>query len=119
MNAIALSAIIRCHHGIALVGGFGDHSPVEHDGTSSRRGQSLACDDEAAKARKRAQAREQDRIAAASRDSRTAGARSTHAAPMSRQERINTYQYQTGGGLTDRQWRRLNKKARRNPGPSF
>lgn len=81
MNAIALTATVRCRHGIALVGGFVD-SDVEHDGTRLRHGQSLACDDEQAKAHKRAQARELQRQEQARSDARRASDESTYTPPM-------------------------------------
>lgn len=113
MNAIALTAPIRCHHGIALVGGF-DDSDVEHDGTGLRRGQSLVCDDEQAKARKRAQAHELQRQEQARSDARRAGERSSHATRLTHEQRATRYAAQNSGRrLTGRQIRRIAKESGR------
>lgn len=111
MIAINIDTPIRCRHGRALVGGFPGGVEVQHDATGSWPGDSHACDDTDAVARKTAQA------AAMYRQERAhaAGCRSARIAPMNCRQRTANYQIQNGARptLTTRQARRLEKKARR------
>lgn len=111
LASIRTDTVIRCHHGIALVGGFDTHPEVQHDGTGMFPGESLACDDVDAKACKVTQAQEVQRQERARTAAKAAGRRSAHATRLTYEQRCDRYARQNNGRqLTPRQQRRIGKK---------